>query len=248
MLCFYSLKGRAETSSINYNFVASAQIMISYIKYFFYLGLNWNFRIAWVIVRQEVRGEKKYSINTTGADELKGLEKKGIDISHATIYMPVSYALLEELFEQLAAQGIKPSRHFLDIGSGKGRALCVAAHYGFSKLTGIDLSKELCLGAGKNLAATKQKYPSLHYSIINNDAFYFEIPADVDCLFLFNPFDEIIMSGVVQHINRSLQEHPRPLSILYVNPLHKELFTKAGFRETYHSKKMQYLEAVILTR
>ena len=29
--------------------------------------------------------------HTTGADELKNLAKKGIDISHATIYMPVSY-------------------------------------------------------------------------------------------------------------------------------------------------------------
>ena len=188
--------------------------------------------------------------------EIKDLKKKGIDITHATIYMPVSYDLLEELFEQLNHSTFRPFNpvrtdqlggHFLDIGCGKGRALCIAAQYGFTKLTGIDLSKALCTAAEKNLAITKQEKPLLHYSIINNDAFYFEIPADVDCIFLFNPFDEVIMSAVVQNIKISLQIHPRPLYILYVNPLHKEQFIKAGFKEIYHCKKMKYLEALILT-
>ena len=245
--------------------------MIRYIKYFFYIALNWNIKIAWHIIRREIIGEKKYSINTTGADELKQLEKKGIDITHATIYMPVSYPLLEELFEQLNLSTPKPhpngdptgrvlnptqkiyaegdvhrGKHFLDIGCGKGRALCMAAHYGFTRLTGIDFSKELCAAAEKNLAITKQKFPSLQYNIINNDAFYFEIPETVDYIFLFNPFDEVILSAVVQNIAKSLHDHPRQLYILYVNPLHKEQFAKAGFKEIYHCKKMQYLEAVIL--
>ena len=220
--------------------------MLRYIKYFFYIALNWNLKIAWYIIRQEIIGEKKYSINTTGADELKQLEAKGIDITHATIYMPVSYPLLEELFEQLRLINPKPLHHFLDFGCGKGRALCMAAHYHFTRLTGIDFSKELCTAAEKNLAITKQKFPSLQYNIINNDAFYFEIPETVDCIFLFNPFDEVILSAVVQNIAQSLHDHPRQLYILYVNPLHKEQFAKAGFKELYHCKKMQYLDAVIL--
>ena len=228
--------------------------MFKYIKYFTYLAFNWNIKIAWTIIFQEIKGERKYGINTTGADELKKLEAKGIDISHATIYMPVSYQLLEEVFEQLNdatlkplnLSTIKPFNHFLDIGCGKGRVLCVAAHHEFTKLTGIDLSKELCDKAKKNLIITKQKIPLLDFSLINNDAFYFKIPADVDCIFFFNPFDEIIMSGVVKNILNSLQQHPRKISIAYVNPLHKELFLKAGFSEVYYSKKMKYLEVSIL--
>ena len=195
---------------------------------------------------QEIKGEKKYGINTTGADELKKLESKGIDITHATIYMPVSYSLLEELFNQLNYSTNKPINHFLDIGSGKGRALCIAASKGFKQVTGIDFSKELCDAAKDNLAVTKQKIPSLQYNIVNNDAFYFEIPDDVDCIFFFNPFDEIIMSAVANNILTSLQNHPRKVNIIYVNPLHKELFIKAGFKEIWHSKKMKYLEASLL--
>ena len=219
--------------------------LFSYIKYFFYLAYNWNIRIAWHIIMQEIAGEKKYGINTTGADELKKMEQKGIDITHATIYMPVSYTFLEEIFQQLPASA---RDHFLDIGSGKGRAMCMAAHYGFKKVTGIDFSKELCDAAKDNLAITQQRIPALSYEISNNDAFYFKIPADVDCIFFFNPFDEIIMSGVADNILNSLQHHPRKVYIIYVNPLHKELFTNLGFKETWHSKKMKYLEAVILEK
>jgi SAM-dependent methyltransferase len=215
----------------------------TYIKYFFYIAYNWNVGIAWHIIIQEIRGEKKYGIHTTGADELKSLEKRSVDITHATIYMPVSYDLLEEIFHQL---NIEQYSHFLDMGCGKGRAMCIAAHKGFKQVTGIDFSKELSDAAKENLALTKQKIPALHYTVINNDAFYFDVPGDTDCIFFFNPFDEIIMSAVVNNILKSLKNQPRKITILYVNPLHKELFTKTGFKENWHSKKMKYLEAVIL--
>ena len=227
--------------------------VLHYIKYFYFLFINWNIRIAWVMIWQEVKGEKKYGINTTGADELHKLEKQGIDISHATIYMPVSYALLEEVFNQLETDNhklqtanYKPQNHFLDIGCGKGRALCVAAHQGFKKVTGLDFARDLCESAKENLAITKEIITTLEYKVINNDAFYFEIPDDADCIFFFNPFDEYVMSGVVNNICTSLQNNPRNIKIMYVNPLHKEQFLNAGFKETWYSKKMKYLEASIL--
>lgn len=227
--------------------------LLTYIRYFYFLLDNWDFKIAWYMIKQEVKGERKYRINTTGADELNKLEEMGIDVTHATIYMPVSYALLEEVFKQinshnqkLQTANNKPLKHFLDMGCGKGRAMCMAAHYGFNKVTGIDLSKDLCLAAEANLTLTKKRFPQLHYKVINNDAFYYDIPGDIDCIFFFNPFDEIIMSAVVNNIFESLQDNPRKLKIIYVNPLHKEQFIKAGYRETWYSKKMKYIEAVIL--
>lgn len=241
---------------------AKQRIMKSfaYIKYFYFLLINWNVRIAWYMIKQEIKGEKKYGIDTTGADELIKLEKQGIDISHATVYMPVSYSLLEEILSHLELShqrqnqqseiptaSSKHKHHFLDIGCGKGRALCVAAHRGFKKVTGLDFAKDLCETAKSNLATTQKKFPDLQYKVINNDAFYFEIPEDVDCIFLFNPFDEIIMSAVVNNIFTSIQTTPRKITIIYVNPLHKELFLKAGYTETWHSKKMKYIEAVILS-
>ncbi len=215
----------------------------AYLKYFFYLAYNWNIKIAAYILSGEIKGEKKYGIITTGADELKGLEKKGIDIDHSTIYMPVSYDLLEELCNHALKGG---NNHFLDIGCGKGRALCVAAHYGFKKVTGVDFSKDLCSIAEQNLTITKNKFAALAYKVFNNDAFYFEIPTDADCIFLFNPFDDVIMSGVAENILESFEQYPRTITLIYVNPMHKEILTAIGFKEIYYTKKMKYLEAVIL--
>ncbi len=222
---------------------------IAYIKYFFYLASKWNLKIAKHILLQEIKGEKKYGITTTGADELKKLEKRGIDIDHSTIYMPVSYDVLEEILNQLTNPHDamhKPINHFLDIGCGKGRALCVAAHKGFNKLTGIDFSKEFCKAAEENLIITQQQFPALQYKVINNDAFYFEIPADVDCIFMFNPFDDVIMSGVAENILESFEINPRPITLIYVNPLYKEELLAVGFKQIYYTQKMQYLEAAIL--
>ena len=217
----------------------------TYIKYFFYLASNWNLRIAWHILDKEIKGEKKYGIQTTGADELKKLEAKGIDISHATIYMPASYDLLETVFTELKQKELV---HFLDIGCGKGRAMCVAAHFGFKKLTGIDFSRELCDHAKINLEETKKQIPDLSYKIINNDAFYYDIPDDADCIFFFNPFDEFIMQEVIEHIENSLAAFPRELYIIYFNPLHKNHFLDKGYKEIFYSKKLKFLEGSVLKK
>ena len=218
---------------------------LKYIHYFFYLAYNWNIRIALHIIKNEIKGEKKYGINTTGADELKELSQKGIDISHATIYMPASYDLLKEVFLQVEMKSFK---HFVDIGCGKGRAMCIAANNGVTKITGIDFSKELCAAAALNLAKTKEHFPTLQYKIINNDAFYFDIPDDADCIFMFNPFDDVIMSGVINNIEESIHQNPRKITIIYLNPLQKHLLINIGYREIFHTKTLHYLEGSILIK
>ena len=218
----------------------------SYIKYFFYLAYKWDIKIATHILSAEKKGEKKYGITSTGVDELKSLEEKGIDIDHSAIYMPISYDFLQDLLKKINQLTNKPVNHFLDIGCGKGRAMCVAAHHGFKKVTGIDFSKDLCTVAEKNLAITKNKVPATEYKVFNNDAFYFEIPADVDCIFMFNPFDDVIMSGVAENILISFEQHPRTITLIYVNPLYNMELLNVGFKQIYHTKKMEYLEAVIL--
>ncbi len=218
---------------------------LKYFRYFFYILYNWDGNIALHIIKNEIRGEKKYNIDTTGADSLKSLEKKGIDITHATIYMPVSYDLLEEFFEEIK---INSFNHFFDIGCGKARAMCVAAVYGINKISGIELSKELYTAAKNNIAVCKQKYLTTEFNIYNNDAFYFDIDDDVDCIFMFNPFDETIMSGVMENIETSLDSNPRVMTIIYINPMEKHVLLEWGYEEIFHSKKMKYLEGSVFVK
>jgi len=216
---------------------------MTYIKYFFYLAWNWNIVIAIYIIFYEIKGEKKYGINTIGIDNLDELDSKHLD--NATIYMPAVYPMLEMIFEKINAGYLN---HLLDIGCGKGRAICVAAVNGCKKVSGIDFSKELCMDALNNLTIVQQKHPALNAKIINSDAYTYIIPTDVDCIFLFNPFDDFLTRGVVRNIEQSLKLNPRPIKIIYANPLCKSHFIDAGFKETFHSKKMRYIEVSILEK
>lgn len=216
--------------------------MLNLLRYFFYLGWNWRFSIAFHIIKHDIRGERKYGIRTTGYDELQHLEKSGIDTEHASVYMPASYDMLENLFEELQKYKVQ---HLLDLGCGKGRAMCVAAHYGIPRVTGIDLSYPLVQAAHENLRQTAKKIP-FQFKVEVQDAFYYEIPSTVDALFLYNPFDQVVMSAVAENLRQSLLQHPRPFTIVYINPLHQSWFHPVGFKQVYYYIPKAYLEGVIL--
>ena len=213
---------------------------IPYLKYFLYIAWHWNLIIAIHILFHEIKGEKKYGINSIGIDHLEQMESTQID--HATIYMPAIYSMLELIFDKL---NVAEFNHLLDIGCGKGRAICVAAAKGCKMVSGIDFSKQLCMDALQNLTIIQQKQPLLQAKIINNDAYKYTIPFDVDCIFLFNPFDDYLMAGVVKNIQKSIELNPRIITVIYANPLCKSHFINIGFKETFHYKKMRYIEVSI---
>ena len=202
--------------------------------------------MAFFIIRHEIKGEKKYGIQTTGFDELKDLKKKGIDITHATIYMPVNYYILEKMMGEI--KKLPHNKTFLDMGCGSGRAMAVAAYYGFEKITGVDFSRQLCDKAKTNFILLQKKNPDVTFRVIEQDAFIYEIPGDISVIFFFNPFDEVIMKGVIKNIRDSQKKKPRNIWVLYANPQHKNLFLEAGFTEIYNHKKMKYLVGCLLEK
>lgn len=200
--------------------------------------------MALFVIWHEIKGERKYQINTIGVDELDSLEEIGIDTSHASKYLPVDYFILEKLMDFI--KSLEDKKGFLDLGCGKGRALVVAARYGFNPVIGLDFHPTLSSEAADLTGTFKHNYPKTIFKVINNDAFYFEIPENVSTIFLFNPFDEVIMSGVIGNILKTLQLTPRVIRVLYANPVHKDLFIEVGFKEIFHIKKMTYLEGSVL--
>ncbi len=230
---------------INFSSLKMLKKIITSIKYFLFLATNWNLKIAWVLTTTDKKGDEKYHINTTGYDKLKHLTKADIDISHSTMYMAAPYIMLDLFFEKV---NLTKSRHFLDIGSGKGRALFVAAARGAQKVTGVELSSKLLGLARKNIVHFSEIYPGKNISLKHDDAWYFEIEKDVDIIFLFNPFDEILMQQVADNIDQSLEENPRKIQVIYFNPLHKHVFLNQGWEKKYHWQKLVYMEGIILEK
>jgi SAM-dependent methyltransferase len=218
----------------------------TYLRYFFYLAWNWNISIAVFIIYHEIKGEKKYGLNTSGFDELQHLQKKGIDVSHSTIYMPVNYYMLEKMMNEI--NQFPHNKSFLDIGCGKGRAMVVAAHYGFKKIKGIDISKKFCDEAKQNINNARNNFTDVEFKVELQDAFYYQVPKDVSVIFIFNPFDEVIMSGVVENILISQEKNPRTIYVVYINPLYETLFLENQFVKTRSHKKLKWLQGSIFEK
>jgi len=218
----------------------------SYFLYFCYIAWNWNPILALFIIYYEITGERKYHIGTIGINDLKGLARTGVDISHASIYMPVNYFVLERLMNEIVKYN--GNKTFLDLGCGRGRVMIVAAHYGFKEIRGIDFAKNLCEDAETMIRLHTRDIPAAHFTVLNCNATDYDIPDDLTSIFLFNPFDEVIMKEVLIRILKSLQQSPRTIRILYANPVYKSLFLEEGFAEIYHIKKLGYFEGSILEK
>jgi hypothetical protein len=219
---------------------------LQYIRYFFYIAINWSFRLAWFTTRNEIRGEKYYQINTTGVDNLKHYQLEPSHREHAENYQGTGYFQLEKVLSFLAQSQPEKSSTLIDFGSGKGRVLCVAAHFGFRNIRGVEIVSELCDIANNNIEIVRRKYPDTNIEVINKSASDYIIPADATIFFFFNPFDRLMMQKVLRNIKDSLAEYPRKVYIAYVNPMHKDLFMKAGFKQVFDLRKMEFVEASIL--
>ena len=215
-----------------------------YLRLFFFISLNWNIRLALFTVYHEIRGERKYKITTSKIEQLQNFHIKGSNIDHAEIYQGANYYLLEKIFDHL--QTIEANQNILDYGCGKGRVLTVAPYYGFTKLTGVEFAKELCDTARKNIFEVQQKFPEKVFNIIHVNAVDYLIENDTNVFFFFNPFDEVVMLSVAKNILLSLKENPREAYVVYINPVHKEIFMSAGFEQIYFFEKLKYIQVSIM--
>ncbi len=217
-----------------------------YFKYFYFISKNWNAKLAAFTVYHEIKGEKKYKIDTVKINRLQDEIIDSENLSHASIYQGTNYYLIEKAFEYLKDE--KVNTGLVDFGCGKGRILVVAAYYGFKSITGIDFSRSLCVEAESNIEKISSFFPGTDFNIMCDDVSHYKIENNKNCFFFFNPFDEVIMLKVVKKLLLSLKENSRKIYIIYVNPLHKEIFQSAGFEEEYYFIKMEYLEFSILSK
>lgn len=214
------------------------------IHYFIYVTAHWGWRVGFFTLRTEWKGEKKYQINTTSVKDLSKLQIKGVNLLHATEYMPVNYQLLETLLSHLPQSALTGT--FIDIGCGKGRALCVAAVHGFAKVQGIDFAKELLDEAEKNIISLKKRYPQANAELFWMDLADYKIPPTATCLFLFNPFNEHLTLVLLKKIKEWQLQQSRPLYVLYASPRFSSHFLDIGFQKIYHYRAGKYVEGMLL--
>jgi hypothetical protein len=137
-------------------------------------------------------------------------------VDHATChaYEPLAYSCIEQAISQVFPD---PAHEvFLDYGSGKGRAVVVAALRPFRRVLGVELVSELCDIARENVDRARNHLLCSNVEIECADAMQFRVPDDVTCIYLYNPFWDQVLAAVQERIQESLNRRPRRLRIAYL--------------------------------
>jgi hypothetical protein len=117
---------------------------------------------------------------------------------------------------------------FVEFGCGKGRIVVDAARrYRFDRVIGVELSSELSTMA-RGVVARSGRLRCPDVMIENVDATAFTIPPAMSHGYLFNPFNGAIFQQVLDNIGRSLDEQPRRLRLIYVNPIEHDAVMATG--------------------
>jgi SAM-dependent methyltransferase len=140
--------------------------------------------------------------------------------THATSYQAVWTRNLRVLIGAAAKAG--PARIFVDIGAGKGKA-CIYASRHFLQVIGVEYSSDLIAAARRN----QQRSGRHNIEFIQADAAHYDVPDESTLIFLFNPFDDVILGQFITR-NRTRIKACRSL-IAYANDVQREILMKSGF-------------------
>jgi len=145
-------------------------------------------------------------------------------------------------FYEMMAQLVSNFRDFafVDLGSGKGRALLMASDYPLRRIIGVELLPELHAIAEENV----RKYSSPRQQCCNfelhcGDARRFQLPPEPLVVFIFDSFPEDILREVIAEVERSVREAPRKVYLAYQNPVSERVVAEfSGVRKI--AGTMQY--------
>jgi SAM-dependent methyltransferase len=165
----------------------------------------------------------RYGTDTVSWQEVASLTGTVGDLAHALHYQPTDIIPLRKLLRLLE---LERGRVLVDFGSGKGRVLMVAAPFGFRALRGVEFSAGLCDIARRNIERYRAKTPwNVDFEVIHANAAEYPVREDEDVFFLFNPFDDYVLRRVMENIARSFEATPRPMILLYRNPVYEACVT-----------------------
>ena len=149
--------------------------------------------------------DKLLQIKTTGRDETNA------DAYHHP-YEPTPYSILE----RLAKSGLIGNDDVvLDYGCGKGRVGFFLSYRVKAKTIGIEYDEHIYQGALENRKTALSK---IKPNFVRTSAEEYEVPAEVNRCYFFNPFSVEILHTVCARIIESWYENPREVFLFFYYP------------------------------
>jgi hypothetical protein len=136
--------------------------------------------------------------------------------------------LIREILESIPLQANMFA--FVDMGSGKGRALLVASELPFAKIVGVELAHELHRIAEENIKRYRpasQRCTAFFLHCMNAVDYVFGQEPLV--LFLYDPVGRETFQSILANLEASLSATPREAFVVYVNPRFESSALNAHF-------------------
>jgi ubiquinone/menaquinone biosynthesis C-methylase UbiE len=126
------------------------------------------------------------------------------------------YSVVFDLFKKRLT--IKPDDVIVDIGCGKGRVINALILMGVeNQIVGIELDAEIAAQARKRLAGYS------NVTIIAGNALK-NIPPNGTIFYLYNPFNDTVMSQFVQRLAEMKRDRGREVRIAYIRSVYLDIF------------------------
>jgi SAM-dependent methyltransferase len=188
--------------------------------------------LRWVsVIRSNLRAQWfdwRHRVKTHGDEDPANLTVVGENVSHALPYIPTTPRIGRHLLRDLPITDVS-SYTFIDMGSGKGRMLLLAAELPFRRIIGVEFSSDLHVLAQNNVKTYRnRKQTCFQIEPVNVDATQYKFPPGPLLVYFFFPFGRPVMEPVIQNLNRSLVDHPRDIILVYHNPILSDLVEAAS--------------------
>ncbi len=162
------------------------------------------------------------------------------------LYQPTVESEFAEIMQQLTTVDFETFT-FIDLGSGKGRVLLMAAMYPFAQVVGVEVQPELDAIARRNIERFHE--PGQQCREIRSicaDAREYEFPAESVVLYLFNPFPDYVLREVLTKLVASVRTTPRRVFVLYNAPFEKQEFERIPELQKFYGTSQYQLYRVEL--
>jgi SAM-dependent methyltransferase len=170
-----------------------------------------------------------YAVDTSGLIGGEHLPSPHPNAFWSTAYYAIAPSIFDQLIHELEFR-LAPDWSaftFLDLGSGKGRALMLASRLPFRAILGVEISPELARISQRNLvnfSAPWQKCRALEAR--EGDVTSFDLPPTPLVVYLYHPFATPTLEAFLGNLERSLQNDPREALLLYFNPALDQVFSR----------------------
>lgn len=153
--------------------------------------------------------ERRLGIET---EEMVEMRQLGITNPGHAEYAPTPFRDFSAIFDRLE---IRANRDVLiDYGSGKGRALILAARYPFKRIVGVEYSQVLNDIAARNIDVARARLRCKDVHSVVADASSYVVADDVTIAYFNNPFHRPLFDKVLERLHASLSANPRKLRLI----------------------------------